>query len=239
MKAVVLAGGEGLRLREIIRDIPKPMAPVAGRPFLEYVIAQLRRWNFSEIILATGYKSSAIESFFGDGSRCGVRIRYSREDAPLGTGGALRLALQLVDDDPFVLLNGDSFADVNFDELLAFHSSHRAVCTVGLVSWGDASRYGKVEVNDNGEVTAFIEKAPGVGYINCGIYAFGRSIRENLPPYSGSLEREVLPSLIGRGLFGMPTKSFFVDIGVPEDYRSICKSPENLLPGRRGAGDKR
>src|SRR3989304_3798957 len=113
MKAVILAGGEGTRLREIIKDVPKPMAPVGGRPFLEYLILQLARWDFRKIILSIGYRGSIIKSYFGNGEQCGVNIKYSEEYEPLGFGGALRKAAQMIEDEQFIAMNGDSFFDID------------------------------------------------------------------------------------------------------------------------------
>jgi len=230
MKAIILAGGLGLRLREILKDIPKPMAPVAGRPFLEYLILQLIRWNIKEIILSVGYMGNIIKSYFSNGEKWGVKISYSPEKKPLGTGGALRMAAQKINDAQFLVMNGDSFFDIDFNALIHFHRKNNALATMGLICIDDASRYGRVETNRNGKVVSFVEKGiKGKGAVNGGIYIFNHEIVDVIPSGKVSLETEVLPVLIGQSLYGMMVRSFFVDIGIPKDYLNLCKNSEKLI----------
>lgn len=222
-----------MRLRDVVRDVPKPMAPVGGRPFLEYLVAQLLCWNVSDIVLATGYMGEAIESYFGDGEKQGVAIRYSREEEPLGTGGGLRKAIGLIGDADFIAMNGDSFVNLDFGRLLAFHASHGGIATICLVPVKDASRYGRVETGEDNRVVAFSEKGgAGEGWINAGVYVFGRRIAGHIPPGRVSLEQEVLPGLIPLGIYGFPSEEFFIDIGIPEDYSAACGNPERLRAAR-------
>jgi len=227
MKAIILAGGEGKRLRSVINDVPKPMAPINEKPFLEYLILQLRKQNLKDIIISTGYKGSIIKNYFQDGGNWDINIEYSEEDKPLGTGGALRKAGELIDDEQFIAMNGDSFFDIEFKQLISFHEEKQAVVTISLAYAETIERYGQVEIGNDGEITKFIEKGNSVssGYINGGIYILTRELINKIPFGQVSLETEVLPNLINRGLFGMKSKSFFVDIGKPEEYQRICKEP--------------
>jgi NDP-sugar pyrophosphorylase family protein len=227
LKALILAGGKGLRLRKVVSEVPKPMASVAGKPFLEYLILQLVKWKFKEIVLSIGYKGDRIKSYFGKGTRWGVDIRYSEEEEPLGTAGAIRKAADLFDQDQFLVMNGDSFLEVEVSEILLMH---RARATLGLGQVEDVSRYGQVAIDENGKVLQFIEKgSDGKGLINGGVYVFSRKIIDHIPPGKISLEREVLPSMIEKGLYGSVTDGFFVDIGFPQDYLALCRNHQRLL----------
>ena len=227
MKAIILAGGEGKRLRPVINDIPKPMAPVKDKPFLEYLILQLKKQNIKDIIFSTGYKGSIIKSYFQNGDNWEINIEYSEEDKPLGTGGALRKAGELVGDERFIVMNGDSFFDIEFKQLISFHEDKQAVATIGLAYVETVERYGHVEIGNDGEITKFLEKGNSVsaGHVNSGIYILNSELINKIPLGQVSLETEVLPNLINRGLFGMKFKSFFIDIGKPEEYQRICKEP--------------
>ena len=237
MKAIIRAGGEGTRLREVVSEVPKPMAPVAGKPFLEYLVLQLKQGGIREIILSTGYKREAVKAHFGTGEKWGVRISYSEEESPLGTGGALRKAtvlLEAPDAGPVLVLNGDSFLEIDFRALAAFHSAKKARATMGLVFMEDTSRYGRVEIDDEGCVLAFAEKSAGSsGRINGGVYVLNREVLESIPEGKVALETEVLPLLVGRGLYGMETKGFFRDIGIPHDYRGLDEDPRRLTAALR------
>jgi D-glycero-alpha-D-manno-heptose 1-phosphate guanylyltransferase len=220
MEAIILAGGKGTRLKDVVRDMPKPMAPIGGKPFLEYLLLQLIRWNVRDIILSVGYKFEAIQNYFEDGNRWNVRIRYSVENKPLGTGGAIREAARLLAKDNFLVMNGDSYCDLDFDSFSTFHSSSNASLSLALVALDDVRRYGRVTLNNSGHVLNFEEKTAGggPGLINSGIYLFNRDILPFFPLGDVSFEQIVLPHLIGKRLYGMQVKAFFIDIGVPEDY---------------------
>lgn len=230
MKAVILAGGFGLRLRETVKNLPKAMAPITGRPFMEYLILQLKKWGVNEIILGVGYLKEKIKSYFGNGKQWDVHIVYSEENKPLGTGGALKKAVRLIDDEEFLVMNGDSFLDLNFNRIISLHRKRKAVATIGLTCVDDLSRYGKVEINSRNEVIKFAEKSSVIGrFINGGVYVFTRKIINCIPMGKVSLENDVFPALINQGLYGMTTKGFFVDIGVSQDFFDLCKNPEKLL----------
>ena len=230
MKAIILAGGKGKRLRSIINDIPKPMAPIKGIPFLEYLILQLKKQNIKDLIFSTGYKGSIIKNYFQDGDNWDINIEYSEEDKPLGTGGALRKAGELIDDEQFIVMNGDSFFDIEFKQLISFHEDKQAVATISLAYVETIERYGQVDIGNDGEVTKFNEKGSSgsPGYINGGIYILNSEIINKIPFGQVSLETEVFPNLTNDGLFGVKFKRFFIDIGKPEEYQRICKVPVNL-----------
>ncbi len=227
--AIILAGGLGLRLRKLVKDIPKPMAPIAGKPFLEYLMLQLVTWGINEVILSIGYRGDVIKSYFGNGDKIGIKIRYAEEKEPLGTAGALKMAAGLLDEEDCIVMNGDSFLDIEFDVLIDFHWVSNAKVSMGLVDVNDASRYGRVVVDNNGSVVGFAEKGTsGAGTINGGVYVVNREIVKSIPSGVVSLEKDVLPLLTRRGLYGRVAAGFFMDIGVPEDYLYLCKYPEKL-----------
>jgi D-glycero-alpha-D-manno-heptose 1-phosphate guanylyltransferase len=231
MQAIILAGGKGLRLREVIKDKPKSMAEIAGKPFLEYLIIQLVRWGIKDIVLSVGYKKTMIKAYFGDGADWGVKITYSEEEKPLGTGGAIREAAKFIKNEDFLVMNGDSFFDVDFNKLTAYHKKKNGICTIGLVKVRNTKRYGSVILKDNGSVSAFLEKTnSGCGFINGGIYVFKRELfKRGFSDGKISLETQVLLNIINQGLYGMALRRFFIDIGVPSDYLFLSKNPEIIL----------
>lgn len=230
MRAIILAGGAGLRLREIINDVPKPMAPIADNPFLEYLVLQLSKWGINEIILSIGYKREIVKSHFGTGERWGAKILYSEEQEPLGTGGAIKKAATFLRDEHVVVMNGDSFFNLDLNKLLSFHKEKQALATISLLKVKDTNRYGRVEVDPAGSIKKFTEKAPGAeGLINSGIYVLSPKALKIIPAEKCSFERDVLPLLVGRGLFGLSDQGFFIDIGVPTDYLSLSNHPQQLL----------
>lgn len=219
MNAIVLAGGQGTRLKGVIRDLPKPMAPIGNKPFLEYLILQLRKAGIDEIVLSVGYRGEVIKSYFGDGEKLLVRISYSEEHEPLGTGGAVKKAFGMIRDDQAIVMNGDSFLEMDFGKLSACHREKNALATISLMAMEDAGRYGAVEVNEQRGVLSFTEKGLSrKGLINGGIYVLDRRVLDHMPAGSFSLEKEVFPGLVGKGLYGMEANGLFIDIGTPEDY---------------------
>jgi D-glycero-alpha-D-manno-heptose 1-phosphate guanylyltransferase len=220
LDAIVLAGGMGTRLREVVADRPKVLADVAGRPFLTRLLDQLAAAGVASVVLSTGYMAEMIEAKIGTQYR-GLPVRYSRENEPLGTGGALRLALDKTRSDPLLALNGDSFCDANILELRAFHRQKHARATLLLTSVQDTSRFGRVEADANGAVTRFEEKGgAGVpGWINAGIYCLAREVISSIPVGRAvSMENEIFPTLIGAGLCGFHVRGAFIDIGTPHSY---------------------
>jgi NDP-sugar pyrophosphorylase family protein len=214
-----------------VRDRPKPLAEVAGRPFLEYLLAQVRRAGIHDVVLCVGHRGELVRAAFGDGSRIGLSIRYSVEEQLLGTAGAVRLAEPSLSGARFLVMNGDSFFDIALAELFAFHAARPAVVSIALAPVPDATRFGTVETDDNGSVLGFAEKrAVGNGYVNAGLYVLERSAFELIPHGTpSSLEHDLFPRLVGSGLYAKRFDAFFVDIGVPEAYEKLRAHPAPLL----------
>lgn len=221
LEAVILAGGKGTRLRSVVSDHPKPMAEVAGKPFLEWLILELRSQNIRQIILSTGYMGEVVENYFGNGSDWDVEIRYSCEQSALGTGGAARQALRAIEGDRFLLLNGDSFCRVDFPDFLQKHQQRGAIASLYTVPTEDCRRYGTVVLGDRGAVLAFEEKSDRQrsGLVSAGIYLLERQAVATLTPGQKiSIETECFPHLIGKGLYGVIGDGPFLDIGTPASY---------------------
>ncbi len=218
--ALILAGGLGTRLQSIMTGRPKVLAPVAGRPFLAYLMDQLIGAGFRQVILCTGYKGEQIKAAFGDTYK-GLDIQYSQEPEPLGTGGALRFGLPLIDTDLVLVTNGDSYVNCNLTDYLAWYLENDVQTSLLLTCLSDTSRYGRVEVDRDGRILQFDEKGDshGPGWVNAGVYIFTRSLLESIPfgqPFS--LEKEFFPNLIGKGLYGFQSEGAFIDIGTRESY---------------------
>ena len=219
--ALVLAGGLGTRLKGVVDDRPKPMALVAGRPFLEWLVLRARAQGVCEITFCTGHMGEAVEEYFGDGRKLGVALHYSREKTPIGTGGALRLAIKDTPGEEFLVLNGDSYCPYDLRRLNAFHAATSAAATLWVVPTEDCARFGAVRVSSSGSILSFTEKdaTKGPGLVNAGVYILDRGVVEEIPDgRCVSLEREVLPSLIGHGLSAVTGEGYFIDIGTPESY---------------------
>jgi len=218
--AAVLAGGLGTRLRPIVGDRPKALAQVGGRPFLAYILDQLATAGLKDVVVCTGWLGERVEEAFG-GRWGSLYLTYSREPFPMGTAGALRLALPLLKSDWILVMNGDSFCQADFEDFWQFHRRQKAEATLLLTEVGDTERYGRVWVDNEGVVVSFEEKGKqkGGGLINAGVYLLNREML--LTPTAqraGSLEREVFPSWIGQGLYGYRSHASFLDIGTPEAY---------------------
>ena len=217
-QVVILAGGKGTRLGEITRAVPKPMLPIAGQPFLDYLIEMIERHGYEDIILLGGYLGEVLEAAY-DGRRIGgATIRVMREQAPLGTAGALTVAREKIDP-RFLMMNGDAFFDINLRALEQTAYQSGAMATLALRSVPDAARYGRV-IEEQGRVVAFLEKdpnRPGPGIINGGIYALKREILDLVLDLPCSLEQDVFPTLVERGeIRGLQFNGYFLDIGLPE-----------------------
>lgn len=227
MEAVVLAGGMGTRLRSVVSDLPKPMAPVAGRPFLELLLTSLANKGFTRVILSTGYMAEKISDHFGC-CFAGIELVYSVERDPLGTGGAVSQAARLVREDHFFVFNGDTFLD--FDALAVeamWQRTHKPIIVVREVE--DTERYGRLEISQ-GHVVRFAEKGKsGPGLINAGCYVFNADQFSGVVPDARfSLETDFLAPLVEHTTVAMHVaNSFFIDIGIPSDYARA----QNLLTG--------
>ena len=221
VRAFVICGGSGTRLRPVLADRPKSMALIAGRPFLQLLLEKLRCQGVGDVILGTGYMAEKIESYFGSGKKLAMRIRYSREHEPLGTGGALKLAEPLISD-PVLVLNGDSYVEWSLVPMLEMFTAKDAVMVVVLQAVADVTRYGSVRLDHDGRVTHFLEKSAGAGpgLINAGVYLVRKQVVRDLPAGTAiSLEREVFPRLLDRGVYGLVCTGLFIDIGIPDDLR--------------------
>lgn len=218
--AAILAGGLGTRLRPAVTGCPKALAKVGQRPFLAYLFDQLIAAGTRKVVVCTGYLGDQIARTFGEAYGI-LRLSYSREITPLGTAGALRLALPLLDSNPVLVMNGDSYCDANLREFWLWHANRQAKATLLLATTLDPERFGQVQIDRDGKVTEFTEKggSQGLGWINAGIYLLGRDLLGEIPANCAvSLEREVFPNWIGRGLYGFQSEGRFMDIGTPEAY---------------------
>ncbi|MBI3709551.1 MAG: nucleotidyltransferase family protein [Proteobacteria bacterium] len=220
----ILAGGQGTRLRAVLPDGQKVMAEIDGRPFLDHLLDQVAKAGARRIVLALGHRADEVSAYISRRQLADTQIVSSFEDRPLGTGGALRLALPHLGSQTVLVLNGDSYAAVDFAALLALHRSRRARATLTLIPVADRSRYGAVRSAAGGAIIAFEEKRPqaaGPGDINGGVYLIEReaiaAIAEGRPV---SLERDVFPGLCGAGLYGLRQAVPFIDIGTPESLRA-------------------
>ena len=216
--ACVLAGGRGLRLRAVVADRPKPLADVAGRPFVTRLLDQLVRAKVERAVLCTGYLAAKVEEALG-AEHAGLELQYSVEKRPLGTAGALRLALPEILASTVLVLNGDSYCDADLASFRQDHEASGASASLVLVETPDASRYGRVRVDSDGWIEHFEEKVEGSGpgLINAGIYLLQREVIEAIPASTSmSIERQVFPSLIGHGLRGFRSAGRFLDIGTPD-----------------------
>jgi D-glycero-alpha-D-manno-heptose 1-phosphate guanylyltransferase len=222
-EALILAGGLGTRLRSVVSDRPKPVAEVAGRPFLERLLEQLERYGYTRAVLCVGYQADQIRSRLGD--RFGaVDLAYSSENTPLGTAGALRQAADRVAGDDILAMNGDSFCDMDLSAFADAHRRFTGTATVAVLHRDDRSRAGTVDLDANGRVIAFQSRptTASAGLINAGVYAFRREALLSIAPGRKlSLEEDVFPAWAdGGSLFGWRVGADFIDIGTPETYRA-------------------
>jgi D-glycero-alpha-D-manno-heptose 1-phosphate guanylyltransferase len=220
--AIILAGGLGTRLRSLVADVPKPMALVGGRPFLAHLLDFLERQRIQQVILSIGYKHEAFVQYFGSHYRS-IGLTYLIEHTPLGTGGALRQALELVEQGPILALNGDTFLDLEYGPMLAAHLTGKARITIALRHVPDSGRYGGVVI-EQGRIATFLEKRSAApGWINAGVYILEQDIFAPFHlPKVFSFERDFLQTYCTRlRPLAYPTEASFIDIGNPEDYLRV------------------
>ena len=219
---VILCGGLGKRLRSVVDDVPKVMAQVEGRPFLDFIIEYLKGQGIQRIVLCTGYKADVIENYYRDHD-FGIVIDFSREEESLGTGGAVKNARAIVLSDPFFVCNGDSFLSADFQAFLDFHKEKESDVSMVVVQAGERKDFGSVEVDTNtGQITSFTEKREhhSGALVNAGIYCFNQAMFSRLPQDAKfSLENDFFPSLAGNKFYGHYVDEFFFDIGTPERYK--------------------
>ena len=220
-EAIILVGGKGKRLKSILKDRPKPMAIVAGKPFVEWIILLLQRQGIRRIVMCTGHLSEVVEAYFKDSHNFGVEIAISKDPFPLGTGGAIRHSLEKTVSEHLLVLNGDSYRYFNCSKLLTMHREKNAKASICLTQVDDCSRFGSVKIDENNMILEFVEKnqKSARGLVNSGIYLFEREIIERFPKDKKfSLEHELFPQLIGKGLYGFLFSGDFIDIGTPESF---------------------
>lgn len=222
--AIVLCGGAGLRLRSITAGAPKATADIAGRPFLELLLRQLRRYKFQRVILAVGFQRDVIRSQFGK-SACGLRLHYSSEETPLGTGGALQNAYKLIQSDTCLVMNGDSYTNCDLNRLMTQHVETKADVSVVVVLPDQREDVGWVSADEKGRMLSFDEKRipNGARYFSAGIYSMTRSVLGSLPVgIPMSLETQLLPTWLaeGKNIMAFVSSSQCIDIGTPERYKT-------------------
>jgi mannose-1-phosphate guanylyltransferase len=233
VQALILAGGEGTRLRPLTYTTPKPVMPLAGRPFLSFMLDWAHSHGVDEVILSCGFMSDGVKRVLGD-IYDGMRLRYVVEEEPLGTAGPVRLALdEGVLADRLIVLNGDVLTDLDLTAELAQHADTGARATLALYPVEDTASYGVVPTDAEGRVEAFLEKSEGeapTNRINAGSYVIDRDVIESIPAGRPvSFEREVFPALVGDGLYGYAAEGYWIDIGTPDRY---LESTWDLLAGR-------
>jgi mannose-1-phosphate guanylyltransferase len=233
MQAVILAGGEGTRLRPLTHAVPKPVITLVDRPLIVFMLEWLREHGVDDVVLCCGFLAASVESVLGDGSAHGLRLRCLAEPEPLGTAGALKFAERLLDE-RFLMLNGDVLTDLDLTVQIAQHEQTGATATLALVGVEDPTAYGLVRMTADNAVTEFVEKPSpdevDTNLISAGAYVLERSVLEMIPGGRAvSIEREVWPALIGHGLYGCPFEAYWLDVGTPERY---LQGTYDIIEGR-------
>jgi mannose-1-phosphate guanylyltransferase len=235
---ILLVGGFGTRLKPLTSELPKPMLPVAGLPVTEHQILAAKAAGIHTLVLATSYLSEVFTPYFGDGAQWGIKILYAVEDEPLGTGGAIRYAAELLNldqlgDEPIVVFNGDVLSRHSIADQISFHQSKGADVTLHLIDVEDARAFGCVPTDEDGRVSAFLEKMdnPVTNSINAGCYIFSPSVITMIPLGTVvSIERETFPALVasGRPIFGYKEEAYWLDVGTPA---ALFKGSRDLIEG--------
>ena len=235
LKAVILVGGEGTRLRPLTYNTPKPMVPVLNVPFLEHVIRNLKEHNITEIVMAQYYLPATMREYFGDGSKLGVKLYYVMEESPLGSAGAVKNVEDFLDG-TFFVLNGDIFHNRDFTALLKYHRQHRAKATIVLTPVANPTLYGVVETDKRNKVKRFTEKPKPeevrTNMINAGTWVVEPEVLQRIPPDTKiSFERELFPQILADDLpfYAYPTDNYWMDTGTPENYLQLHR---DLLSGK-------
>ena len=236
MKAVIIAGGSGTRLRPLTYNVPKPMVPLFDKPFLQHQLELLRRHGITDVVINLHYLSDSIRDHFGDGAALGMRIDYSFEEKPMGTAGAVKLAERFFDGEPIVVFNGDILTDIDVGELVAFHQANGAKATIAMIRVSDPTAYGLIFTQDDGRIARFLEKPSWdeatVDTVNAGIYVLDPSVFRYVPLNEAySFERGLFPLLLqlGEPVYGFPTTAYWLDIGSPQKY---LQAHTDVLLGR-------
>ncbi|MDZ7261204.1 MAG: nucleotidyltransferase family protein [candidate division KSB1 bacterium] len=232
MRAFILVGGLGTRLKSLTNGLPKPMITVAGKPFLEHLVEKLRSEDVRDLVMCVGYGAQAIEDYFGDGSKWGVTIRYARESKLLGTAGAIKNAEPYAVKENLVL-NGDSYFDINYHQMLQAHRTRNALITIACTQAHETGDYGNILIDQDYRIKGFREKvaASEKGLISGGVYLFDRAVFDSIPKgQKASLEEEIFPKMVTQGkCFAFPSEGYFIDIGTPERLAKAQKEFQLLL----------
>ncbi len=229
MEAIILAGGKGTRLRPLTLTVPKPMVPVVDKPFLYYLLKMLKGEGVTRVVFSVGYLGEQIRDYFGE-FWCGLELSYVLEKEPLGTGGAISACMDKVTDDEVVVINGDTYCQIDLNEMILSHKQHRAEITIALKEMFDFDRYGTVDVDvSNGAIQQFNEKRKiNKGYINTGTYCLNKNIfeRHNMPE-KFSFETDFMQMKINElKSNAFETNGYFIDIGVQDDYQRFQRDVE-------------
>ena len=220
--AIILAGGMGTRLKTIISDLPKPMAPIMNVPFLTYQLNYLKHFGIKKVIFSVGYLSEKIIAHYNQSFE-NISIEYSIEKNPLGTGGGIRMAMSNLKEDLVLILNGDSFFDLNLEQFYNLHLEQKAEFSLALRYVNNSERYGNIEFNSSNQITSFIEKNQlnQSGYINAGVYILSKKLylQNTKPNINFSIEKDFFEKQLNQLIIkGFEFKDYFIDIGIPEDY---------------------
>ena len=220
--AIILAGGMGTRLKTIISDLPKPMAPIMNVPFLTYQLNYLKHFGIKKVIFSVGYLSEKIIAHYNQSFE-NISIEYSIEKNPLGTGGGIRMAMSNLNEDLVLILNGDSFFDLNLEQFYNLHLEQKSDFSLALRYVNNSERYGNIEFNSSHQITSFIEKNQlnQSGYINAGVYILSKKLylQNTKPDINFSIEKDFFEKQLNQLIIkGFEFKDYFIDIGIPEDY---------------------
>lgn len=220
--AIILAGGMGTRLKTIISDLPKPMAPIMNVPFLTYQLNYLKHFGIKKVIFSVGYLSEKIIAHYNQSFE-NISIEYSIEKNPLGTGGGIRMAMSNLKEDLVLILNGDSFFDLNLEQFYNLHLEQKSDFSLALRYVNNSERYGNIEFNSSNQITSFIEKNQlnQSGYINAGVYILSKKLylQNTKPDINFSIEKDFFEKQLNQLIIkGFEFKDYFIDIGIPEDY---------------------
>jgi len=220
--AIILAGGFGTRLQSVVSDLPKPMAPINGEPFLNFQLGYLKHYGIKKIIFSVGYLADKIETYYKS-SYQGLEISYVLERTPMGTGGGIRLAMQTCNDEYALVLNGDSFFDFDLHEFFKLHINETSQFSLSLRKVNDSSRYGTIETDATDRIVTFKEKTnlAQEGKINAGVYILNKEqyLQHTKPEINFSIEKDFFEKHLSTlSIKGFEFNGYFIDIGIPEDY---------------------
>lgn len=218
MEAIILAGGKGTRLSSVLNGIPKPMAPIGNRVFLEIILRRLKEAQVTEIVLSVGYKASVIQQYFGN-EYAGLKIKYAAEARPLGTGGAIRAALAYIRGAKTLVLNGDTYLDLNYRRMIQAHELAGRSLSIAALEVPDTSRYGQMLVQQDTVVGFSDQASGGSGTINAGVYVVEKGLFHDNQSESFSFEKDFLARFVSSlRPYAFRTSGYFIDIGIPDDY---------------------